>query len=110
MLILVSSFFSLSQIIRAENLSSDITTFGYSLSGGLDLDENGYPDLLVGAYESDAVVLLRSRPIVGIRTNVHPEKNLVNIDPNGQGCDRDREYKHTWYVLLPPHLLRNIYQ
>ncbi|XP_034256700.1 integrin alpha-PS1 isoform X2 [Thrips palmi] len=85
------------QIIRAENLSADISTLGYSLSGGLDLDENGYPDLLAGAYESDSVVLLRSRPIVGIRTNVHPERNLVNIDPNGQGCERDREYKHTCF-------------
>ena len=31
------------------------STFGYSLSGALDLDKNGYPDLLVGAYDSDSV-------------------------------------------------------
>jgi len=41
-------------------------TFGYSLSGGVDLDGNSYPDLLVGAYESAAAVVLRSRPIVDI--------------------------------------------
>lgn len=75
-----------------------VSTLGYSLSGGMDLDENGYPDLLIGAYESDSVVLLRSRPIIGIRTSVQPERNLMNIDPNGQGCERDPDYKHTWYV------------
>lgn len=40
------------QIIRAESLPRIMKTFGYSLSGGLDLDSNGYPDLLVGAYEN----------------------------------------------------------
>ena len=37
-----------------------LKAFGSSLSGGMDLDENGYPDLTVGAYESGHVVLLRS--------------------------------------------------
>ena len=50
-----------SQIIRASDLPVEarlFRTFGYSLSGGLDLDQNGYPDLLVGAYESDTVSLI----------------------------------------------------
>lgn len=40
------------QIIKAESLPNVMQTFGYSLSGGIDLDSNGYPDLLVGAYEN----------------------------------------------------------
>lgn len=86
------------QVIHAEDLPGNtVSTLGYSLSGGMDLDENGYPDLLAGAYESDSVVLFRSRPIIGIRTSVQPERNLINIDPNGQGCERDPDYKHTCF-------------
>lgn len=33
-------------------------TFGYSLSGGLDMDGNSYPDVLVGSL-SERIVLLR---------------------------------------------------
>lgn len=40
------------QIIKGESLPVPLKTFGYSLSGGIDLDENGYPDLLVGAFDS----------------------------------------------------------
>uniref|UniRef100_A0A8C8VEF5 Integrin subunit alpha 3 n=1 Tax=Pelusios castaneus TaxID=367368 RepID=A0A8C8VEF5_9SAUR len=42
-----------------------IQTFGYSLSGGLDVDGNSYPDLLVGSL-SDQIALLRARPVINI--------------------------------------------
>ena len=79
------------QTIRASDIPTDIPnlrTFGYSLSGGIDLDENGYPDLLVGAYESDTVILLRTRPIIDIETSVYGK--LDNIDPTQTGCEEDR--------------------
>ncbi|CAG2167049.1 unnamed protein product, partial [Oppiella nova] len=79
-----------SQIIKASELPNEIQnikTFGYSLSGTHDLDLNGYPDLLVGAYESDAVLLFRSRPIIDIQTSVTGE--LSQIDPNREGCRDD---------------------
>lgn len=49
-----------SQVIFAENvLPGHATTFGFSLSGGLDLDNNQYPDLIIGAYEADSAFFLR---------------------------------------------------
>lgn len=61
------------------------STFGYSLSGSLDMDKNGYPDLLVGAYDSDAAVLLRTRPIINLKTSVVGQ--LKSIDPNKPNCE-----------------------
>lgn len=47
------------QVIDGEKLGlPGLATFGYSLSGQMDVDENLYPDLLVGSL-SDHIVLLR---------------------------------------------------
>ncbi len=48
------------------------------------MDQNSYPDLLVGAFDTDVSVLLRARPIIDIHTEVLG--NLTNIDPNSHGC------------------------
>lgn len=48
-----------SQVIFAEDINAQLSTFGFSLSGGLDMDSNEYPDLAVGAYEADAAVFFR---------------------------------------------------
>uniref|UniRef100_A0A8C8VPP3 Integrin subunit alpha 7 n=1 Tax=Pelusios castaneus TaxID=367368 RepID=A0A8C8VPP3_9SAUR len=47
------------QILDGEGVG--VRTFGYSISGGLDVDGNLYPDLLVGSL-SDSVVLYRWDP------------------------------------------------
>ncbi|XP_053564244.1 integrin alpha-5 [Bombina bombina] len=38
--------------------------FGFSSRGGKDLDGNGYPDLIVGAFGVDKALVYRARPIV----------------------------------------------
>ncbi|KAM9209857.1 integrin alpha-3 [Dugong dugon] len=54
------------QVIHGEQLGlPGLATFGYSLSGQMDVDENFYPDLLVGSL-SDHIVLLRARPVINI--------------------------------------------
>uniref|UniRef100_A0A8P0NW04 Integrin subunit alpha 3 n=1 Tax=Canis lupus familiaris TaxID=9615 RepID=A0A8P0NW04_CANLF len=54
------------QVIHGEELGlPGLATFGYSLSGRMDVDENLYPDLLVGSL-SDRIVLLRARPVINI--------------------------------------------
>ncbi|KAI5641647.1 integrin alpha domain-containing protein [Phthorimaea operculella] len=59
-----------SQAITAEEMAPGLTTFGFSLSGGVDLDDNYYPDLAVGAYKSDSVVFLKTRPVVNMKSKI----------------------------------------
>lgn len=78
-----------------ENLK--IRTLGYSLSGnGMDLDQNGYPDLISGAYESDMAILIRARPIVDITIEIRPQEKLRNIDPTKTGCSANKTSSVTW--------------
>ncbi|XP_078084642.1 integrin alpha-4 isoform X2 [Mustelus asterias] len=58
----ISSTFS--QRIHGQRISNTLQAFGQSISGGIDVDNNGYSDVAVGAFMSDSVVLLRSRPVV----------------------------------------------
>uniref|UniRef100_A0A7M4EKF2 Integrin subunit alpha 3 n=1 Tax=Crocodylus porosus TaxID=8502 RepID=A0A7M4EKF2_CROPO len=54
------------QVISGADLGPfKFKTFGYSLSGGMDVDGNSYPDLLVGSL-SEKIVLLRARPVINI--------------------------------------------
>ena len=38
------------QVIYANDIAPNILTFGWSLSAGQDLNDDHYPDILVGAY------------------------------------------------------------
>lgn len=81
-----------SQIIKFASLK----TFGYSLSGGLDMDGNSYPDLLVGAYESDKALLFLTRPIIDIKIDIRSE-DMTNINASRKGCAADRNNQNnTW--------------
>ncbi|XP_072333637.1 integrin alpha-4 isoform X1 [Scyliorhinus torazame] len=55
-----------SQRIHGQQISNNLHAFGQSISGGIDVDDNGYSDIAIGAFMSDRVVLLRSRPVVNI--------------------------------------------
>lgn len=63
--------------------------FGYSLSGGLDLDASGYPDLAVGALKSNAIALIRTLPVVYVDSFVGNEENLMEIDQKRKECRQD---------------------
>lgn len=67
-----------SQIIDGSQVGG-IQMFGYSLNGKMDVDDNSYPDLLVGSL-SDRIALLRSRPVINISKEFSVTPTLV--DPN----------------------------
>ena len=50
-----------SQVIYAEDVTGTqgLSTFGFSISGGIDLDGNMYPDLVVGAYEASKAIVFK---------------------------------------------------
>lgn len=50
-----------SQVIFAEDVvgTDNLRTFGFSVAGGIDLDRNEYPDMVVGAYESNRAIVFR---------------------------------------------------
>ncbi|XP_076241155.1 integrin subunit alpha inflated isoform X2 [Calliopsis andreniformis] len=71
-----------SQVIHSENLEEPVRTFGFSVAGGLDLDQNYYPDLVVGAYESATAMFFRARPVIRMDSYVtfDLESKLISLD------------------------------
>jgi len=55
-----------------------VKAFGLSLSADVDIDNNKYPDLLVGT-SSEFVVLLRSRPVITLKTALVVEPGEIDL-------------------------------
>ncbi|XP_033829925.1 integrin alpha-6-like [Periophthalmus magnuspinnatus] len=58
--------------------SDTVTLFGYSLSGNMDVDNNHYPDLAVGAL-SGTVFVYRAKPVVSISISLKVTPNTIDI-------------------------------
>ncbi|XP_051654664.1 integrin alpha-9 isoform X3 [Manacus candei] len=56
--------------LSGQTINPKLRMFGQSISGGVDMDSNGYPDMTVGAFLSDNVVLLRSRPVITVDISI----------------------------------------
>jgi len=69
-------------VFRARPLTNFGHTFGHT--PGLDVDSNMYPDLVVGAYSTGTVVVLRSRPIVNVAASLNSDPEVIN--PAGALC------------------------
>ncbi|XP_003224482.1 integrin alpha-5 [Anolis carolinensis] len=58
--------------------------FGFALRGAKDLDRNGYPDLIVGAFGVDTAMVYRGRPIVHASATLSIFPNMFN--PEERNC------------------------
>ncbi|KAM4624015.1 integrin alpha-3b [Polymixia lowei] len=67
-----------SQVIEGKNVANaGFKTFGYSINGGMDMDENRYPDILVGSLD-DRIALLRARPVIHVSKNFTVQPKIVD--------------------------------
>ncbi|XP_053127896.1 integrin alpha-V isoform X1 [Hemicordylus capensis] len=81
-----------SQVLEGQWASETMPpSFGYSLKGATDVDKNGYPDLIVGAFGVDRVVLYRARPVITVHaelevtpTILNPENKTCKLNENSQ--------------------------
>lgn len=65
--------------------AAPVKGFGISISRGYDVDSNRYKDVLVGAYQSDNAVLLRTRPV--IQANGSIDADIAMITPEVGHCE-----------------------
>ncbi|GAB1296905.1 Integrin alpha-IIb [Apodemus speciosus] len=57
--------------------------FGFSLRGTVDVDDNGYPDLIVGAYGASKVAVYRAQPVVMATVHLMVQDSL---NPTLKNC------------------------
>ncbi|XP_060677076.1 integrin alpha-7-like isoform X1 [Hemiscyllium ocellatum] len=67
------------QIIEGETVG--VTKFGYSIAGGLDVDDNFYPDMVVGSL-SDSAVLFRACPVINVTKQVYIKPQPIDLELN----------------------------
>nr|XP_036675857.1 integrin alpha-PS2 isoform X2 [Drosophila suzukii] len=92
-----------SQIIKSEQIVEGAPypqTFGFALSGGLDMDGNTYPDLAVGAYNSGQVFIFKSRPVAAVNAETSFASNSKLISLDDRSCQLLRDQKKVPCMLL----------
>ncbi|XP_055520496.1 integrin alpha-7-like isoform X1 [Leucoraja erinacea] len=65
------------QIIEGETVG--VTKFGYSIDGGVDIDDNSYPDMVVGSL-SDSAVLFRACPVINVTNHIYIKPQQIDLE------------------------------
>ncbi|TNN61773.1 Integrin alpha-9 [Liparis tanakae] len=58
------------QKLSGRSVNPGLQMFGQSISGNVDMDGNGYADVTIGAFMSDSVVMLRTRPVITVDVSI----------------------------------------
>ncbi|KAL4222463.1 hypothetical protein ACF0H5_018503 [Mactra antiquata] len=74
------------QAIEADNVLNGLETFGWSIAGGVDMDGNEYPDLLIGSQKSNRAAFLRSRPVVQVMPTIQIEPVNITLGEEHENC------------------------
>nr|XP_056719720.1 integrin alpha-IIb [Euleptes europaea] len=75
-----------------ENPFAGHAGFGFAVRGASDIDANGYPDVLVGAFEASKVAVYRARPVVVMKALVvvpealNPEQKSCTVSKMNVSC------------------------
>ncbi|KAK2570114.1 Integrin alpha-4 [Acropora cervicornis] len=78
-----------SQKIVGSLIHQGIKMFGISVAGNVDMDKNGYPDIVVGAYASDKAVLIRTKSLVSVGVAITLSEQQITLEGNDSSCDLD---------------------
>lgn len=83
------------QKLRGSSVDTGLRLFGSSLAGIVDMDDNGYPDIAVGAYGSNKAVLFRTRSIVNVEGEIQLSRNQIVVESDDNLCllDGGKYYK-----------------
>uniref|UniRef100_A0A667XF05 Integrin, alpha V n=1 Tax=Myripristis murdjan TaxID=586833 RepID=A0A667XF05_9TELE len=74
-----------SQVLQGKWASAYMPpSFGYSMTGNTDIDQNGYPDLIVGVFGADKAVLYRARPVISVNATLDITPQIIN--PEDKSC------------------------
>ncbi|XP_043956299.1 integrin alpha-IIb isoform X3 [Gambusia affinis] len=105
-----------SQIINSP-LPGSRSAFGFSLRSGVDLDGNGYPDLLVGAWGADQAFLYRSQAVIRSRVSVsllpdflNPDVKLCHHKNTPVSCFAVRMCVHVSGHRIPPQTGKGVFR
>ncbi|CAL8255943.1 unnamed protein product [Boreogadus saida] len=89
---------ALSQELRAAApAAGGLPGYGFTLRGGHDLDNNHYPDLIVGAFGVGEISVYRARAVVSVDAWMVLTPKILNADDR-QCVLPDTDFMVTWLV------------
>ncbi|XP_031573878.1 integrin alpha-9-like isoform X2 [Actinia tenebrosa] len=82
------------QKIMGSEVQSSLSQFGQSITGGLDVDDNSYPDIAVGAFGSDQVVLFLTQEVLNVEAEVKLNVQRIVLENNETTCSESDNTLH----------------